>query len=128
MCSGYSGRAQVELRHAQECSPSAQVKAAATHVQILKRNKRKKRLSLTYLVARADICIMSPHCSFIALGTKIYSGTGTRISLRLQPSLPREKTGLAKIPLVSVVVSILDGISQVSQESICINTRINSYP
>ena len=30
--------AQAELRHAQECSPSAQVKAAAAHVQTLKRN------------------------------------------------------------------------------------------
>jgi hypothetical protein len=45
-----SGRAQTELRHAQECLPSAQVKAAAAHVQTLKRNQRKKKLSLTYLV------------------------------------------------------------------------------
>jgi hypothetical protein len=38
------------LRDAQGCSPSAQVKAAAAHVQTLKRNQRKKKLSLTYLV------------------------------------------------------------------------------
>ncbi len=34
--------AQAELRHSQECSPSAQVKAAAAHVQTLKQNQRKK--------------------------------------------------------------------------------------
>ena len=45
-----SGQAQAKLRHAQECSPSAQVKAAAAHVYTLKRNQRKKRLSLTYVV------------------------------------------------------------------------------
>jgi len=39
--------AQAELRHAQECSPSAQVKAAAAHVQTLKQNQRKKKLSMT---------------------------------------------------------------------------------
>jgi hypothetical protein len=50
VCSGCSGRAQAVLRNAQECSPSAQVKAAAAHVQTLKRNQRKKKLSLTYLV------------------------------------------------------------------------------
>lgn len=44
VCSGCSGRAQ-------ECSPSAQVRAAATHVQTLKRNQQKKKLSLTYVVA-----------------------------------------------------------------------------
>ena len=38
------------LRHAQECSPSAQVKAAAAHVQTLKQNQRKKKLSLTLVV------------------------------------------------------------------------------
>ena len=32
------------LRHAQECSPSAQVKAAAAHVQTLKQNQRKKKV------------------------------------------------------------------------------------
>jgi hypothetical protein len=31
--------AQAVLTHAQECSPSAQVKAAAVHVQTLKRNQ-----------------------------------------------------------------------------------------
>jgi hypothetical protein len=45
-----SGRAQAMVRHAQECSPSAQVKAAAAHVQTLKQNQRKKKLSLTYVV------------------------------------------------------------------------------
>ena len=44
MCSGYSGWAQ-------EWSPSAQVKAAAAHVQTLKRNQQKNKLSLTYRVA-----------------------------------------------------------------------------
>ena len=39
---------------AQECSPSAQVKAAAAHVYTLKRNQRKKRLSLTYVGVRAQ--------------------------------------------------------------------------
>ena len=34
-----------------ECSPSAQVKAAAAHVQTLKRNQRIKKLSLTYVVS-----------------------------------------------------------------------------
>jgi hypothetical protein len=29
---------------AQECSPSAQVKAAAAHVQTLKKNQRKKKV------------------------------------------------------------------------------------
>jgi len=38
-----SGRSQ----HTQECSPSAQVKAAAAHVQTLKQNQRKKKLSMT---------------------------------------------------------------------------------
>jgi hypothetical protein len=37
------------LRHAQECSPSAQGKAAAAHVQTLKQNQRKKKLSMTLL-------------------------------------------------------------------------------
>ncbi len=32
------------LRHAQECSPSAQVKAAAAHLQTLKQNQRKKKV------------------------------------------------------------------------------------
>ena len=32
------------LRHAQECSPSAQVKATAAHVQTLKQNQRKKKV------------------------------------------------------------------------------------
>jgi hypothetical protein len=50
-----SGRAQDVLRHAQECSPSAQVKAAAAHVQTLKQNQRKKKLSLTYVVISDDI-------------------------------------------------------------------------
>jgi hypothetical protein len=50
-----SGRAQVVLRHAQECLPSAQVKAAAAHVQTLKQNQRKKELSLTYVVNIHDI-------------------------------------------------------------------------
>jgi hypothetical protein len=45
-----SGRAQDLLRHAQECSPSAQVKAAAAQVQTLKQNQRKKKLSLTFVV------------------------------------------------------------------------------
>jgi hypothetical protein len=35
------------LRNAQEYSPSAQVQAAATHVQTLKQNQRKKELSKT---------------------------------------------------------------------------------
>jgi hypothetical protein len=47
----YAQVAQAELRQAQECSPSAQVKAAAAHVHTLKRNQRKKKLSLTYVVA-----------------------------------------------------------------------------
>jgi hypothetical protein len=47
-----SGRAQDVLRHAQECSPSAQVKAAAAHVQTLKQNQRKKKLSMTLMVLR----------------------------------------------------------------------------
>lgn len=34
--------AQAELRHAQESSPSTQVKAAAAHVQTLKQQQRKK--------------------------------------------------------------------------------------
>jgi hypothetical protein len=38
--------AQVELRPS---SGRAQVKAAAAHVQTLKRNQRKKKLSLTYM-------------------------------------------------------------------------------
>jgi hypothetical protein len=46
-----SGRAQDVLRRAQECSPSAQVKAAAAHVQTLKQNQRKKKLSMTYVAA-----------------------------------------------------------------------------
>jgi DUF971 family protein len=51
----YAQVAQAELRpamvrHAQECSPSAQVKAAAAHVQTLKQNQRGKKLSLTYVV------------------------------------------------------------------------------
>jgi hypothetical protein len=50
VCSGCSGRAQAKLSHGQECSPSAQVKAAAAHVQTLKRNQRKKELSVTYVV------------------------------------------------------------------------------
>jgi hypothetical protein len=54
VCSGCSGRAQAGaqdvLRHAQECSPSAQVKAAAAHVQTLKQNQRKKKLSITLVV------------------------------------------------------------------------------
>jgi hypothetical protein len=50
VCSGCSGRAQDVLRHAQEGSPSAQVKAAAAHVQTLKQNQRKKKLSLTLVV------------------------------------------------------------------------------
>jgi hypothetical protein len=37
------------LRHAQEYSPSAQVKAAAAHVQTLKQIQRKKKLSMTLL-------------------------------------------------------------------------------
>jgi hypothetical protein len=36
--------AQALLRNAQECSPSAQVKAAAAHVQTLKRNQQKKKV------------------------------------------------------------------------------------
>jgi hypothetical protein len=47
-----SGRAQDVLRNSQECSPSAQVKAAAAHVQTLKQNQRKNKLSLTYVVVR----------------------------------------------------------------------------
>jgi hypothetical protein len=39
--------AQAELRHAQECLPSAQVKAAAAHVQTLNRISEKKKLSMT---------------------------------------------------------------------------------
>jgi hypothetical protein len=34
---------------AQECSLSAQVKAAAAHVQTLKQSQREKKLSLTYV-------------------------------------------------------------------------------
>jgi hypothetical protein len=52
-----SGRAQDVLRHAQECSPSAQVKAAAAHVQTLKQNQRKKKLSLTYVVVEASVVV-----------------------------------------------------------------------
>jgi hypothetical protein len=50
---------QAELRpslvRAQECSPLAQVKAAATHVQILKQNQRKKKLSVTFVVISDNI-------------------------------------------------------------------------
>jgi len=48
-----SGSAQALLSHAQPCSPSAQLKAAATHVQRLKWNQRKKRLILSLGVSRA---------------------------------------------------------------------------
>jgi hypothetical protein len=44
VCSGCSGRPQAVLKHAQEYLPSAQVKAAAAHVQILKQNQRKKKV------------------------------------------------------------------------------------
>ena len=37
---------------AQEYSPSAQVKAAAAHVQTLKQNQRKKKLSMTLVEVR----------------------------------------------------------------------------
>jgi RNA polymerase-interacting CarD/CdnL/TRCF family regulator len=40
--------AQAELR---TCSGSAQVKAAAAHVQTLKQNQREKKLSMTLVVA-----------------------------------------------------------------------------
>ena len=53
--SACSGPAQAVLRHAQECSPSTQVKAAAAHVQILKRNQGKKKLSLTYMVVTVHL-------------------------------------------------------------------------
>jgi hypothetical protein len=56
VCLGCSGRPQVKLRHAQECSPSAQVKAAAAHVQTLKQNQQKEKLSLAF-VAEASVCI-----------------------------------------------------------------------
>jgi len=42
-------RAQAMLRNAQECSPSAQVKAAAAHVQALKQNQREKKV-------KTDLC------------------------------------------------------------------------
>jgi hypothetical protein len=42
------------IRHTQQCSLSAQVKAAAAHVQKLKQNQRKKKLSLT-LVERTGL-------------------------------------------------------------------------
>jgi hypothetical protein len=41
-CSGRAQACSGMLRNAQECSPSAQVKAAAAHVQTLKQNQRKK--------------------------------------------------------------------------------------
>jgi hypothetical protein len=40
---------------AQECSPSAQVKAAAAHVQTLKQNQRKKKLSMTLMVVSNEL-------------------------------------------------------------------------
>jgi len=43
------------LRHAQECSPSAQVKATAAHIQTLKQNQRKRKLSMTLVVISDDI-------------------------------------------------------------------------
>jgi hypothetical protein len=45
------------LRTVQECSPSAQVKAAAAYVQTLKRNQREKKLSLTYEPGVAGLCV-----------------------------------------------------------------------
>ena len=45
---------------AQECSPSAQVKAAAAHVQTLKRNQRKKKSSLTYVAATVLLSAVEP--------------------------------------------------------------------
>jgi hypothetical protein len=44
--------AQAELRHAQECLPSAQVKAAAAHVQTLKQNQRKKKVEYDFSGSR----------------------------------------------------------------------------
>ncbi len=58
-CAQVAQVAQAELRpssvRAQECSPSAQVKAAAAHVQTLKQNQRKKKLSVTFVVISDDI-------------------------------------------------------------------------
>jgi hypothetical protein len=41
--------AQVAQAMLRPCSPAAQVKAAAAHTQTLKRNERKKKLSLAIL-------------------------------------------------------------------------------
>jgi hypothetical protein len=56
------------LRHAQEWSPSAQVKAAAAHVQTLKQNQRKKKLSLTYVAVVLPI----QHCDIVDFSTDIH--------------------------------------------------------
>ena len=64
------------LRDAQGCSPSAQVKAAAAHVQTLKRNQRKKKLSLTYLVV---ILSFEPCLAFSLLVPWISLVTGCRV-------------------------------------------------
>jgi hypothetical protein len=67
VCSGCS---RPSSGRAQACSPSDQVKAAAAHVQILKRNQREKKLYLAYLeVSLSSIShvmsnrnILSIHC------------------------------------------------------------------
>jgi hypothetical protein len=43
------------FRHAQGCSPSAQVKAAAAQVQTLKRNEREKKVEFDLSGSRSDL-------------------------------------------------------------------------
>jgi hypothetical protein len=69
---------RLTLPCAQECSPSAQVKAAAAHVQTLKRfkrNQRKKKLSLTYLVFLDDT-FSFPFLMWLVSGAALRSGQG----------------------------------------------------
>ena len=43
---------------AYECSPSAQVKTAAAHVQTLKRNERKKKVESDFSGSRAQLLLV----------------------------------------------------------------------
>jgi hypothetical protein len=74
LCSGHSG-------YPQACLPAAQVKAAATHVQRLKRTRRKKKLILSLGV--------SLHHAFEILHLPLCISWPTKRAMRISRSIIR---------------------------------------
>ena len=96
-----SGRAQAVLRHAQECSPSAQVKAAAAHVQTLKQNQRKKKSSMTLVGILACLWLAKTTIKTTRLGgmsTTLQAQTDTRSNFLAHKISSWEKVGPLDLP------------------------------